>query len=51
MFAQIWEHLKVVQRVGGYEIYDPQMECIVNLALDLEKATKCYTDVVKKVIG
>jgi hypothetical protein len=51
VFAQIWQYLKVIQRVGGYQIYDPQMECIVNLGSDLEKATKCYTDVVKRVIG
>ncbi len=51
VFARSWEYLKVIQRVGGYQIYDRQMECIVNLASDLEKATKCYTDVVKQVIG
>jgi hypothetical protein len=51
VFAQIWEYLKVIQRVGGYQIYDPQMECIVNLGSDLEKATRCYSDVVKQVIG
>jgi hypothetical protein len=51
VFAQIWGYLKIMQRVGGYQIYDPQMECIVKLASDLEKATKCYTDVVKRVIG
>lgn len=50
VFAQIWEYLKVIQRVGGYEIYDPQLDRIVNLGSDLDKATKCYTDVVK-VIG
>ncbi len=46
VFAQIWEYLKVIQRVGGYQIYDPQMECIVNLGSDLEKATKRYSAVV-----
>ncbi len=51
VFVQLWEYLKVIQRVGGYQIYDPQMESIVNLASDLEKATTCYTDVVKRVIG
>jgi len=51
VFAQIWEYLKVIQRVSGYQIYDPQMERIVNLATDLEKATKCYADVVNKVTG
>ena len=51
VFAQIWEYWKVIQRVGGYQIYDPQMECLVHLGSDLEKATKCYTDGVKRVIG
>ncbi len=51
VFAQIWEYLKVIQRVGGYQIHDPQMECIVNLGSDLEKATKSYTYVVKRLIG
>jgi hypothetical protein len=51
VFAQIWEYLKAIQRVGAYQIYDPQLECIVDLDADLEKATKCYTDVVKQVIG
>ncbi len=51
VFARIWEYLKVLQRVGGYQIYDPQMECIVNLHSDLDKTTKCYSDVVKRVIG
>jgi hypothetical protein len=51
VFAQIWVYLKIIQRVGGYQIYDPQMECIVNLASDLEKATNSYTDVLKRVLG
>jgi hypothetical protein len=33
VFAQIWDYLRVIQRVGGYQIYDPQMECIVSLGL------------------
>jgi hypothetical protein len=49
VFARIWEYLRVIQKVGGYQIYDPQMECIVDLASNLEDATKCYTDVVKRV--
>jgi len=51
VFAQIWEYLKVIQRVGGYQIYDPQMECIVNLGSDLDKAIKRYSDVVKQILG
>jgi hypothetical protein len=51
VFAQIWEYLKIIQRVAGYQIYDPQLEGILNLTSDLDKATRCYTDVVKRVIG
>jgi hypothetical protein len=42
VFAQIWEYLKVIQRVAGYQIYDPQMECIMDSESTLERAAKCY---------
>ena len=42
VFAQIWEYLKVIQRVGGYQIYDPQMECIIDSESTLDRAAKCY---------
>ena len=51
VFAQVWEYLKIMNQVGGYQIYDPQMECVVHLDSDLERATTCYTDVVERVIG
>jgi hypothetical protein len=51
VFAKIWQYLKVIQEVAGYQIYDPQMECIIDLGSDLDRATERYTDVVKRVIG
>lgn len=51
VIAQIWEYLKVMQHVSGYQIYDPQLECIVDLESDLERATNTYTEVVKRVWG
>jgi hypothetical protein len=51
VFAQIWECLTVIQHVGGYQIYDPQLERIVHLASDLEKVTGRYSDVMKRVMG
>lgn len=50
VFAQIWKYLQVIQKVGGYQVYDPQMECLINLASDLERVTKVYTDVVDQEI-
>lgn len=49
VFAQIWEYLKVICKVTGYQIYDPQMECIIDLLSDLERATRCYADVVRRI--
>jgi hypothetical protein len=51
VFAQIWEHLKVIHEVGGYQIYDPQIGRIVNLGSDLDEMTKRYYEVVRQIIG
>jgi hypothetical protein len=51
VFAQIWEYLKVISDIAGYDVYDPQLECIINLNRDLERAAKRYTDLVKRIIG
>ena len=39
----------MIQSVAGYQIYDPQIERIIDLASDLEDAIECYTDVVKRM--
>jgi hypothetical protein len=49
VFTEIWEYLEVIQSVAGYQIYDPQIERIIDLASDLEDAVECYTDVVKRI--
>lgn len=49
VFSEIWEYLKVIQTVAGYQVYDPQLECIIDLASDLDKARKRYTGVVEYI--
>ena len=48
-FSEIWDYLKVLQMVGGYQIYDPQMERIIDLASDQDSATRRYLDVMKHI--
>src|SRR5262245_29563631 len=45
VFAQIWKYLAVIQNVAGYQIYDPQTECIINLSSDRERVTNFYANV------
>jgi hypothetical protein len=49
VFLEIWSYLKAIQEEAGYQIYDPQLECIIDLPLDLEKATSCYANVVGRI--
>jgi hypothetical protein len=49
VFAEIWKYLTVIRTVAGYQVYDPQLEVIIDLASDLERAAECYTDVVKRL--
>src|ERR1700683_2558003 len=34
VFSEIWQYLGVIQKVAGYQVYDPQLGCIVDLAED-----------------
>jgi hypothetical protein len=47
VFEQIWQFLKVIQKISGYAIYDPQMERMIRLDMDLDKMTMCYSKVVQ----
>jgi hypothetical protein len=51
VFAQIWEYLRVIQSVAGYQIYDPQLERFINLQTDLGRTTKYYAGLVNGVVG
>jgi hypothetical protein len=49
VFTEIWQYLTVLQTVAGYQIYDAQLECIIDLASDQDAAIKCYSDVVNQI--
>jgi hypothetical protein len=49
VFAEIWDYLKVVHRVAGYQIYDPQMDCIVDLASGLDKPVERYLGFAERI--
>src|SRR5262249_36294380 len=35
VFSELWGYLSVIQQAAsGYEIYDPQLDCIINLSSD-----------------
>jgi hypothetical protein len=40
VFAEIWDYLKVMERVAGYQVYDPQIGRIVDLSSELDKPLK-----------
>lgn len=46
VFSEIWDYLSVIQDKVGYEIYDPQIERILNLSTDFEESLSSYTTVV-----
>ena len=48
VFARIWKYLKVIESITGYQVYDPQMDRIVDLESDLEKVTTNYTTSAEK---
>ena len=49
VFARIWQYLEVIQKISGYQIYDPQLDRIIDLVLDLDEVTKCYVNVVARI--
>jgi hypothetical protein len=49
VFAKIWEYLLVIQKISGYQVYDPQFDRIIDLMSDLNEVTKRYTDIVARV--
>ncbi|MGE5612292.1 MAG: hypothetical protein ACM359_23795 [Bacillota bacterium] len=43
VFQEIWGYLRILQESGGYCIYDPQLERILDLNNDFEDVVRCYT--------
>jgi hypothetical protein len=42
-FREIWGYLEIISREGGYLIYDPQTDLIIDPASGFEDALDCYT--------
>src|SRR5688500_741818 len=50
VFALVWAYLNVIEQLAGYRAYDPQLDCILDLGTDLQRASERYTQVVEPVV-
>lgn len=41
VFSEIWKYLRVMRDIADYEIYDPQLDRIIDLEEDLDNAIRC----------
>ena len=48
-FEEIWSYLKILEEKGGFVTYDPQLDRLLNLSVDLEQALATYTGVSAKM--
>jgi len=48
-FDEIWRYLRVLQETGGFFIYDPQLDCVIDLDTDREAVINEYSGVVAKI--
>lgn len=46
VFDDVWRHLALLDRDGGFAVYDPQLDRILDLAIDRSAVLACYGGVV-----
>ena len=46
VFDDVWRHLALLERDGGFAVYDPQLDRILNLAVDRPAVLECYGGVI-----
>ena len=46
VFDDVWRHLALLERDGGFAVYDPQLDRILNLAVDRPAVLECYGSIV-----
>jgi len=49
VFQEIWGYLEVMEQVGGYRIFDPQLERVLNLQQDFEPVLSGYARVTESL--
>ena len=49
VFGEIWTYLKILEREGGFWVYDPQLDKILDLAADQEAVLTRYGRVVAQM--
>ena len=48
VFDDVWRHLALLERDGGFAVYDPQLDRILNLAVDRPAVLQCYGGVMAR---
>jgi hypothetical protein len=41
-FKKVWNYLEILEREGGYRVYDPQSERVLDLEHDFERVVGMY---------
>jgi hypothetical protein len=49
VFDEIWGYLQALERDGGFAVYDPQLDRILNLAADRPAVLDCYARVMAEM--
>ena len=49
VFDEIWGYLQALERDGGFAVYDPQLDRILNLAADRPAVLDCYARVMAEI--
>jgi hypothetical protein len=49
VFAEVWRYLQLLERDGGFAVYDPQLDRVLDLAVDRPAVLECYGGVVARM--
>jgi|WetSurMetagenome_2_1015567.scaffolds.fasta_scaffold40070_3 hypothetical protein len=49
VFDEVWRYLKIFAEHGGFSVYDPQLDRILNLTSDRDEVLKRYGGIVAKM--
>jgi hypothetical protein len=49
VFDDVWRYLALLERDGGFAVYDPQLDRILHLAVDRQAALDCYAGVMAQM--
>jgi hypothetical protein len=51
VFDEVWRYLRVLHQSGGFFVYDPQLDRVIDLDADLPEVTREYGRVVARIPG